>query len=98
VAIRPLFPAFTLREGTRSRASSLSRSLAREWVAWLGVAIIGRASSLQKRAGDELSNDDRPQDWLARNPRRFDKILAKTRERGYAARKAAFTGGDPAAS
>jgi IclR family transcriptional regulator, mhp operon transcriptional activator len=40
-----------------------------------------------------LRKHNRPQDWLARNPKRLDKILAETRERGYATRDASFTGG-----
>jgi IclR family mhp operon transcriptional activator len=42
---------------------------------------------------ERLRNYDRPRDWLVRNPKRLDKILAETRERGYGTRDTGFTGG-----
>jgi len=60
------------------------------------AVVVGRARLvLKETSGEQRSNYDRPQDWLARNPRPFDKILAKTREREYATRKGR---GDAAAS
>jgi IclR family mhp operon transcriptional activator len=40
-----------------------------------------------------LRNSDKPDDQLARDPKRFDRILAETRARGYGTRDASFTGG-----
>jgi IclR family mhp operon transcriptional activator len=40
-----------------------------------------------------LRKSDKPEDRLAREPRRFDAILAETRERGYGLRDPAFAGG-----
>jgi IclR family mhp operon transcriptional activator len=41
----------------------------------------------------KLRDSDKPEDRLARDPRRFDKILAETRARGYAIRDPAYFGG-----
>jgi IclR family transcriptional regulator, mhp operon transcriptional activator len=40
-----------------------------------------------------LRRSDKPDDRLARDPRRLDRILAETRQRGYATRDPSFTGG-----
>jgi IclR family transcriptional regulator, mhp operon transcriptional activator len=40
-----------------------------------------------------LLNSDKPEDRLARDPKRLDRILAETRARGYGTRDPAFTGG-----
>jgi IclR family transcriptional regulator, mhp operon transcriptional activator len=40
-----------------------------------------------------LRKHDRPEDWLARDTRRLERILAETRKRGYATRDPGFTGG-----
>lgn len=40
-----------------------------------------------------LRKSEVPADRLARDPRRFDRILAETRERGYGTRDSAFGGG-----
>jgi DNA-binding IclR family transcriptional regulator len=65
---------------------------------WLMTAI-GRAY-LAFRPADErqrivarLRKTRTPQDRLAAEPKRFDAILAETRERGYGLRDAAFYGG-----
>jgi IclR family transcriptional regulator, mhp operon transcriptional activator len=67
-------------------------------VGWLmtGVGRAYLALCSEKERGEilgRLRRYNRPQDWLARNPKRLDKILAETRERGYATRDAAFVGG-----
>jgi IclR family transcriptional regulator, mhp operon transcriptional activator len=41
-----------------------------------------------------LRKSDDPADRLARDPKRFDRILADTRARGYGVRDATFTGGN----
>ena len=40
-----------------------------------------------------LRKSDKPEDQLARDPKRLDRILAETRARGYGTRDPAFTGG-----
>jgi IclR family mhp operon transcriptional activator len=40
-----------------------------------------------------LRKSDKPVDYLARNPKRLDRILAETRQRGYAIRDPVFVGG-----
>lgn len=40
-----------------------------------------------------LRKSDKPEDWLAREPKRLDRILAETRQRGYGTRDPAFVGG-----
>ena len=40
-----------------------------------------------------LRKSDKPEDQLARDPKRLDRILAETRMRGYAVRDPGFTGG-----
>jgi IclR family mhp operon transcriptional activator len=41
-----------------------------------------------------LRRSDRPEDQLARDPKRLDRILAETRARGYGTRDPTFTGGN----
>src|SRR5712692_11254055 len=41
-----------------------------------------------------LQNSDKPEDRLARDPKRLDRILADTRARGYGTRDPVFTGGN----
>ena len=41
-----------------------------------------------------LRRSDKPEDRLARDPKRLDKILAETRARGYGTRDPIFTGGN----
>jgi IclR family mhp operon transcriptional activator len=45
-----------------------------------------------------LRRSDQPEDRLARDPKRLDKILAETRARGYGTRDPIFTGGKYGAS
>src|SRR5436305_756182 len=40
-----------------------------------------------------LRKSDKPEDRLARDPRRLDRILAETRQRGYGTRDPVFPGG-----
>jgi IclR family mhp operon transcriptional activator len=40
-----------------------------------------------------LRRSDKPEDRLARDPKRLDRILAETRQRGYATRDPGFVGG-----
>jgi len=40
-----------------------------------------------------LRNSDKPENRLARDPKRLERILAETRARGYATRDAGFVGG-----
>ena len=41
-----------------------------------------------------MRNSDKPDDWLACDSNRLDKILAETRARGYGTRDPVFTGGN----
>ncbi len=67
-------------------------------VGWLMTGV-GRAylacCSEKEREGilKRLRKHDRPEDWLARDPRRLERILAETRKRGFATRDPSFTGG-----
>jgi IclR family mhp operon transcriptional activator len=40
-----------------------------------------------------LRKSDKPENWLARDPKRFDQILAETRANGYGIRDPSFGGG-----
>jgi IclR family mhp operon transcriptional activator len=40
-----------------------------------------------------LRKSNNPQDWLARDPKRLDRILSETRRRGYATRDPSHLGG-----
>ena len=40
-----------------------------------------------------LRKSDNPQDWLARDPKKLDRILSETRRRGYATRDPSFVAG-----
>ena len=40
-----------------------------------------------------LRKSDQPEDWMARDPKQVDKVLAETRARGYGMRAASFAGG-----
>jgi IclR family mhp operon transcriptional activator len=67
-------------------------------VGWL-LTGVGRAYLAfcpeQEREGilQRLRNSDKPEDRLARDRRRLDKILAETRARGYGTRDPVFVGG-----
>jgi IclR family transcriptional regulator, mhp operon transcriptional activator len=67
-------------------------------VGWLLTAV-GRAylaycpAVERDRILQRLRNSDKPEDRLARDPKRFDKVLAETRARGYAIRDPAYIGG-----
>ena len=40
-----------------------------------------------------LRKSDRPENWLARDPKRLHEVLSETRRRGYGTRDQAFVGG-----
>lgn len=67
-------------------------------VCWL-LSGVGRAylASCPQQERDRvlqvLWQSDKPEDRLARDPRRLDKILAETRNRGYGVRDPVFAGG-----
>lgn len=67
-------------------------------VNWL-LSAVGRAylahcpeAERQKVIG-LLRKSDKPENWLARDPKRIDEILSETRLRGYGSRDQAFVGG-----
>ena len=89
------------RETTRSRTAFMLPFPQHEVgtrVGWLMTGV-GRAylawcpEKERREILERLRKYNRPQDCLARNPRRLDRILEETRERGYATRDASFTGG-----
>ncbi len=67
-------------------------------VGWLMTAV-GRAylahcpDAERARIVERLRGSDKPDDALARDPRRLERILAETRQRGYAIRDASYFGG-----
>jgi IclR family mhp operon transcriptional activator len=67
-------------------------------VNWL-MSAVGRAylaycpESERRKVVALLRKSERPENWLARDQKRLDEILAETRKRGYGLRDAAFVGG-----
>jgi IclR family mhp operon transcriptional activator len=65
---------------------------------WL-LSGVGRAylafcpNNERERILQSLRNSEKPEDQLARDPKRLERILAETRARGYATRDASFVGG-----
>lgn len=78
--------------------SNLDGHLVGERVGWLMTGV-GRAYLAwcpeKEREGilQRLRKSDKPWDRLARDPKRLDKILSETRQRGYATRDPGFVGG-----
>jgi len=70
----------------------------RHKVSWL-MSAVGRAylaycpSKERQKIFALLQKSQRPEDRLARDPKRFDRILAETRARGFAVRDPSFAGG-----
>jgi IclR family mhp operon transcriptional activator len=60
-------------------------AVGRAYLAWCPEKERGR---ILKR----LRKSDKPWDWLAREPKRLDKILSDVRRRGYATRDPGFVG------
>jgi IclR family mhp operon transcriptional activator len=67
-------------------------------VNWL-LSAVGRAylaycpDTERRKLIDLLRKSDRPENWLARDPKRLEKILSDTRAKGYGTRDPAFLGG-----
>lgn len=57
--------------------------------AYLAFCPAGERERILKR----LRRSDKPEDWLARDPRRLEQILAETRKRGFGVRDPGFVGG-----
>jgi IclR family mhp operon transcriptional activator len=72
--------------GVGVRVGWLMTGVGRAYLAWC-------SEKEREEILERLRKHDRPRDWLARNPKRLDKILAETRERGYGTRDPGFTGG-----
>jgi IclR family transcriptional regulator, mhp operon transcriptional activator len=69
----------------------LMTAIGRAYLAWCPEEELQRILS-------RLRKQNRPGDFLAHNPAKLDRILAQTRQRGYATRDASFAGGSLAAS
>jgi IclR family transcriptional regulator, mhp operon transcriptional activator len=67
-------------------------------VNWL-LSAVGRAylahcpEAERQKVINLLRKSDKPENWLARDPKRIDEILSETRKRGYGLRDQAFVGG-----
>jgi IclR family transcriptional regulator, mhp operon transcriptional activator len=67
-------------------------------VNWL-LSGVGRAylaycpEAERRQIIDLLRNSPHPEDWLARDPKRLERILADIRTRGYGTRDSSFVGG-----
>jgi len=67
-------------------------------VNWL-LSAVGRAylahcpESEREKIVTLLRKSERPENWLARDPKRFREILSETRLRGYGTRDQSFIGG-----
>ena len=67
-------------------------------VNWL-LSAVGRAYLAHCPAHERdriltlLRKSDKPENWLARDTKRFDRILAETRRNGYGLRDPSFVGG-----
>jgi IclR family transcriptional regulator, mhp operon transcriptional activator len=76
----------------------MHRTRAHPRIGWL-LTGVGRAYLAfcpeKEREGilQRLRNSDKPEDRLARDPKRLDRILAEVRQRGYATRDPTFVGG-----
>ena len=75
-----------LPEQVGFHATWLMSGVGRAYLAWCPEK--EREEILKK-----LRRHDRPRDWLARDPKRLDKVLAETRKRGYATRDPSDPGG-----
>jgi IclR family transcriptional regulator, mhp operon transcriptional activator len=75
-----------LPEQVGFQASWLMSGVGRAYLAWCPEK--EREEILKK-----LRKHDRPRDWLVKEPKRLDKILAETRKRGYATRDPSNPGG-----
>jgi IclR family mhp operon transcriptional activator len=75
------------RGGVIVRASWLQTGVGRAYLAFC-------AERERENIVRRLRKSDKPEDRLARDPKRLDRILAETRMRGYAVRDPGFTGGE----
>ena len=77
---------FHAQPGVGVRVGWLMTGVGRVYLAWC-------SAKQREEILERLRKHNRPEDWLAPNPKRLDEILAETRERGYGTRDAGFTGG-----
>ena len=75
-----------IRRGVIVRANWLQTGVGRAYLAFC-------AERERENIVRRLRKSDKPEDQLARDPKRLDRILAETRTRGYAVRDPGFTGG-----
>jgi IclR family mhp operon transcriptional activator len=74
------------RGGVIVRANWLQTGVGRAYLAFC-------AERERENIVQRLRKSDKPEDQLAHDPRRLDRILAETRNRGYAVRDPGFIGG-----
>jgi IclR family transcriptional regulator, mhp operon transcriptional activator len=81
-------PAQPKQVGVGEQVGWLMSGVGRAYLAWCPE--MEREEILKK-----LRKHDRPRDWLAKDPKRLDKILAETRRRGYGTRDPSNPGYGP---
>ena len=87
------------RETSRTRSPYvIQRDRVGHKINWL-LSAVGRAylafcpDKERQKILAAVRKSDQPEDRLARDPKRLERILAETRERGYGTREAGFLGG-----
>ena len=85
-AYSPFFPHRTHRNRVGQPIGWLLSGVGRAYLAFCPQKELDRILQL-------LRKSDKPEDQLARDPKRLDKILADTRKRGYGLRDFSFAGG-----
>ena len=76
----------SLRDRVGMRIGWLMTGIGRAYLAWCPEK--EREATLRR-----LRKSDNPQDWLARDPKKLERILSETRRRGYATRDPSFVAG-----
>jgi IclR family mhp operon transcriptional activator len=80
------FPLLGLHGGVGGRVGWLMTGVGRAYLAWCPAK--EREAILRT-----LRKSKNPEDWLARDPRKLERILSEVRRRGYATRDPAYVAG-----